>query len=110
MEGSRGGSRRRFLALIPNVDKIPHAAVTYLDFLRRLSAPALSTDRLWTPAEVQAAADRGLNPSAEAHCDFLWEKAVKMCQQRHTMILPLSVARKLRGVQVSLPGVILQRD
>ena len=83
--------RRGHLALNPNVGKIPHAAAAYLDFLRHLGAPALSTDRPWTPAEVQAAADRGPHPSAEAHQDFLWEEAAKICQQRHTMVLHLSL-------------------
>ena len=97
-------------ALNPDVGKIPHAAAAYLDFLGRLGAPALSTDRPWTPDEVQAAADRGPHPSAEAHRDFLWEEAVEMCERRHTMVLPLSAATKLRGVRVSPPGVIPQRD
>ena len=56
------------LVLNPNVGKIPHAvAAAYLDFLRRLDAPTLSTNHLWTPAEVQAATDRGPHPSAKAH-------------------------------------------
>ena len=98
------------LALNPNVGKIPHAAAAYLDFLRRLGAPALSTHRPWTPADVQAAADRGPHQSAEAHRDFLWEESVEMCQRRHTLVLPLSVVKKLKRVRVSPPGVIPQRD
>ena len=62
------------------------------------------------PGEVQAATDRGPHPSDEAHQDFLWEEAVKMCQRRHTMVLPLSAAKKLKGVRVSPSGVIPQRD
>ena len=81
--------RRGRSALNPDVGKIPHAAAAYLDFLRRLGAPTLSMDCPWMPAEVQAAADRGPHPSAEAHRDFLWEEAVEMCQRRHTMVLPL---------------------
>ena len=33
-----------------------------------------------------------------------------MCMQRHTKVLPLSAAKKLKGVRVSPPGVIPQRD
>ena len=51
--------RRGCSVLNPDVGKIPHAAAAYLDFLRRLGAPALSTHRPWTPADVQAATDRG---------------------------------------------------
>ena len=97
--------RRGRSALNPDVGKIPHAAAAYLDFLRRLGAPALSVHCPWTPAEVQAAADRGPHPSAKAHREFLWEESVEMCQRQHTMGLPLSTAKKLRGVRVSPPGL-----
>ena len=33
-----------------------------------------------------------------------------MCQRRHTLVLPLSVVKKLKRVRVSPPGVIPQRD
>ena len=79
--------RRGRSALNPDVGKIPHAAAAYLDFLRRLGAPALSAHRPWTPVEVQAAADRSPHPSAGAHRDFLWEESVEMCRSDGT---PLS--------------------
>ena len=33
-----------------------------------------------------------------------------MCQRQHTMVLPLSAAKTIKGARVSPPGVIPQRD
>ena len=89
---------------------MPHDAAAYLDYLRRVGAPAVSAAAPATPEELQAAADKGPHPSALAHKEFLWGEAFEMCQRRHTMVLPLSAATKIKGARVSPQGVIPQPD
>ena len=93
-----------------DVAKLRHAAAGYLDYLCTTGAPVHSRAPPKTPAEVQAAADRGPHLSAIAHREFLWGKAYKMCQRWHAMVLPLSAVKDISGVQVSPLMVAEQRD
>ena len=103
-------NKRGRSAINPAVGSVPHDAAVHLDYLQKFGAPAHSTVRPKTPEELQAAADRGPHPSATAHREFLWEEAYEMCQQRHTMVLPLSAVKDIGGVQFSPPMVLPQRD
>lgn len=103
-------SRRGRSEISHSVGDMPHDAAGYLDFLRRLGAPVLSHAPPKTPAELQAAVDRGPHPSATAYSDFLWGEAYEMCQRRHAMILPFSAVKNITGVEISPPGVVPQRD
>ena len=105
VEEKRGRS-----AMNPGVGELPHEAAATLDFLRRHGAPVHTSDPPKTPAELQAAADRGPHPSARVHQEFLWEEVLDMCKRRHTMVLPMSVVKKIKGARVSPPGVIPQQD
>ena len=87
-----------------------HDAAGYLDYLRRLGAPVLSTRAPLTPAELQAAVDRGPHPSAEAHKEFLMGEVLEMCERRHAMILPFSAVKHVTGVAISPPGVVPQAE
>ena len=101
VEEKRGRS-----AMNPGVGELPHEAAATLDFLRRHGAPVHTSDPPKTPAELQAAADRGPHPSARVHQEFLWEEVLDMCKRRHTMVLPMSVVKRIKGARVSPPGVI----
>ena len=103
-------SRRGRSEISPSVGLMPHDAAGYLDFLRRIGAPVVSHAPPKTPAELQAAVDRGPHPSATAYADFLWGEAYEMCQRRHAMILPFSAVKNITGVEISPPGVVPQRD
>ena len=87
-----------------------HDAAGYLDYLRRLGAPVLSTRAPLTPDELQAAVDRGPHPSAEAHKEFLMGEVLEMCERRHAMILPFSAVKHVTGVAISPPGVVPQAE
>ncbi|EJK61867.1 hypothetical protein THAOC_17565 [Thalassiosira oceanica] len=102
--------RRGRSAIDENVRDLPHPSAAYLDYLRRQGAPVLSSDPPPSPEDLQAAADRGPHPSANVHAEFLFEEAYEMCKRRHTMVLPLSVVKKLRGVRISPPGVVPQPE
>lgn len=58
-----------------------------------------------TPKDLQAAVDQGLHPSASKEVEFLFEEVYKMCKQRHAMVLPFLVVKRLHGVQISPSGV-----
>ena len=102
--------RRGRSALSDDVGDLPHEAAGYLDYLRRLGAPVHSSAPPKSPEDLQAAVDRGPHQSAEAHREFLWEESLEMCKRRHTMVLPFSAVKHLRGVQVSPPGVVPQAN
>ena len=98
--------RRGRSALSDDVGSLPHEAAGYLDYLRKLGAPVHSTAPPKSPDDLQAAVDRGPHPSAVDHQEFLWEESLEMCKRRHTMVLPFSAVKHLRGVQVSPPSVV----
>ena len=75
--------------------------MAYIDFLRRLGAPALSLICPNMPAKVQATADRGLHTFADVYKKPLWEEANDMCLRWHGTVLPLSVVKQIRGVRIS---------
>ena len=85
---------------------MPPAGVAYIDFLRRLGAPALSLICPNMPAKVQATADRGLHTFADVYKKPLWEEANDMCLRWHGTVLPLSVVKQIRGASIS-PSVHL---
>ena len=102
--------RRGRSALSDEVGSLPHEAAGYLDYLRQLGAPVHSSAPPKSPDDLQAAVDRGPHPSAVEHQEFLWEESLEMCKRRHTMVLPFSAVKHLRGVQVSPPGVVPQAN
>ena len=87
------------------VKDLPHDAAAYLNYLRRCGAPVMMSGAPHTPKELQAAVDRGPHPSATKEAEFLFEEE-KMCKQRHTMVLPFLIVKRLRRVRVSPPGVV----
>ena len=102
--------RRGRSALSADIGSLPHDAAGYLDYLRQLGAPVHSSAPPKSPDDLQAAVDRGPHPSAVDHQEFLWEESLEMCKRRHTMVLPFSAVKHLRGVQVSPPGVVPQAN
>ena len=100
--------RRGRSALSDDIGNLPHEAAGYLDYLRQLGAPVHSSAPPKSPSDLQEAVDRGPHPSAVDHQEFLWEESLEMCKRRHTMVLPFSAVKHLRGVQVSPPGVVPQ--
>ena len=102
-------SRRGRSELSEGVKDLPHDAAAYLDYLRRCGAPVVTSGAPHSPANLQAAVDRGPHQSATKEAEFLFKEVYEMCKRRHTMVLPFSVVKRLHGVRVSPPGVVPQR-
>ena len=91
-------TKRGRLVINSNVGSVSHIAAQYLDYLQQLGAfiHNAACSKMFT--ELQVAADKAPHLSVTAHKEFLWKKAYKMCQRRHTMVLPLSAINHISGI------------
>ena len=97
-------------AISDDLGALPHKAARYLNYLRQLGTPVHWSAPPKSPDDLQTAVNREPHPLAVAHQEFLWEESLEMCKRRHTMVLPFSAVKHLRGIQVSLPGVVPQAN
>ena len=97
-------------AISDDLGALPHKAARYLNYLRQLGTPVHWSAPPKSPDDLQTAVNQEPHPLAVAHQEFLWEESLEMCKRRHTMVLPFSAVKHLRGVQVSPPGVVPQAN
>ena len=91
-----------------NLDGYP--ARRLLSHYKHHGVPVKLSTPCWSKARVTAALARGPHKSCGAHIHFLNDKFVDMIRKGQWVILPSAIARKLKGLRVSPPGVVDQRD
>ena len=87
-----------------------HPARRLLSHYKHHGVPVKLSTLCWSKARVTAALARGPHKSCGAHIDFLNAEFVDMIRKGQWVILPSAIARKLKGLRVSPPGVVDQRD
>ena len=64
----------------------------------------------WDAKKLDEAVARGPHQSAKLEADFLSTEFVDMINKSQWIILPYSVAKKLKHLHISLPGVVPQQN
>jgi len=64
----------------------------------------------WSQEKLDAAMERGPHKSANEHVEFLCEDFLDMIDKSQWIILPYDDVKELKGLRLSLPGVIPQRN
>ena len=90
--------------------RLPHRAARLLGHLHACGQPVALRTAPWTVEQKDAAVARGPHPSAVEYTDFLRGEMLEMCRRRQWIVLPYSSVRHRRGVRISPPGVIPQRE
>ena len=87
-----------------------HPARNLLLSMKHKGVPVRFTTPPWSRQRVDEALKRGAHKSCREYIDFLEEEFIDMIKKGQWVILPASVALKLKGLRVSPPGVVPQRD
>ena len=87
-----------------------HPARPLLLHMKHRGVPVRFSTPPWSRQRVDAALKRGPHKSCMEYIDFLEEEFVDMINKGQWVILPASVACKLRQLRLSPPGVVPQRD
>ena len=87
-----------------------HPARNLLLRMKHEGVPVRFTTPPWSRQRVDEALQRGPHRSCREYIDFLEEEFIDMIKKGQWAILPASVALKLKGLRVSPPGVVPQRD
>jgi len=101
---------RRRRGDIASLDNVNHPARRLLNLLKSRGAPVKFSTAPWSRDRVNQAIKRGPHRSCNEYIDFLEEEFVDMIQKGQWIILPASVAKNLKGLRLSPPGVVPQRD
>ena len=64
----------------------------------------------WSEVERLAALKRGPHQSDTEHAPFLSKEFASIVEKGKWVVLPYSVAKRLRGLRLSPPGVKVERD
>ena len=102
--------RRRGRGDITSLKNVKHPARRLLFLLESQGAPVQFSTPPWSRDRLDQAIKQGPHRSCKDYIDFLEEKFVDMIQKGQWVILPASVARRLKGLRASPPGVVPQRD
>ena len=87
-----------------------HPARSLLLHMKHRGVPVRFTSPPWSRQRVDAALKRGPHKSCLDYIDFLEEEFIDMINKGQWVILPASIACKLRNLRISPPGVVPQRD
>ena len=101
---------RRGRGDIASLDAIKHPARRLLSLLKSRGAPVKFSTPPWSRQRLNQAIKRGPHKSCNEYLDFLEEEFIDMVQKGQWVVLPASVAKTLKGLRVSPPGVVPQRD
>ena len=87
-----------------------HPAGRLLRNYKARGAPVVLSTAPWTTEQQDQALDRGSHKSAEDHIEFLRTEMADMVEKSQWTVLPLSEARKLKGLRLSPLGVVPQAN
>ena len=93
-----------------NLDSVPHPARILLRQYKFKGAPVMLKTPAWTPQQLDDAVTRGPHQSCNQNIDFLEEEFLDMMKKGQWVLLPYSDIKHLKGLRISPPGVIPQRD
>ena len=87
-----------------------HPAQRLLRHYKHRGAPVKFSSLPWSTERVQHAMDRGAHRSCHEYLDFLQEEFIDMIRKDQWVILPYSVVKNMKGLRLSPPGCVPQRD
>ena len=94
---------RRGRGDLAEVKELDHPARRLLRRYQTRGVPVVMHDGNWTGRQIKHALNRGPHMSALVHYDFLCEEFIEMINSKQWVILPQSVASKLKTLRISPP-------
>ena len=98
--------RRRGVGDLTEMENLRHPARRLLRQYRFTGVPVKLTDEDWGEEKIREALQRGPHPSAMLHNKFLFNEFISMIHLDQWVVLPYSVAKNLKHLHISPPGVI----
>lgn len=95
---------------LSSLQNVNHKARRLLAHLKRKGAPVQVKTPPWTTQQIDQAIKRGPHQSCNQYIDFLDEEFIDMIRKGQWIILPASIAKQLKGLRVSPPGVVPQHE
>ena len=96
--------------LSPEVSRIRHPAARLLEHFRLHGVPVVTQTLPWTEEQLEAARKRGPHQSVQEYAEFLMAEMLAMVKKGQWIVLPYRAAKLLKGLRLSPPGVVPQRD
>ena len=87
-----------------------HPAKHLLQHYQINVVPVMFHNEPWSQEKLDAAMKRGPHKSANEHVEFLCEDFLYMIDKSQWIILPYDKVKELKGLRLSPPGVIPQRN
>ena len=101
-------SRRR-RGDLADLSNLQHSAKGLLQHYKSHGAPVKVTTKPWSQRRLRTAIERGPHKSCHEHLEFLEEEFIDMINKQQWVVLPYHVAKNLKNVRLSPPGVVPQR-
>ena len=101
-------SRRR-RGDLADLSNLPHHAKGLLQHYKNHGAPVKVTTKPWSQHRLRTAIERGPHKSCYEHLEFLEDEFIDMINKQQWVILPYTVAKQLKNLRLSPPGVVPQR-
>ena len=92
-----------------DLSNLPHPAKRLLQHYKSHGAPVKFTTKPWTKHQLKTAIERGPHQSCHEYIDFLEEEFIDMINKQQWVVLPYSIAKQLKDLRLSPPGVVPQR-
>ena len=102
--------RRRQRGDLTEMENVDHPARSLLRRYHARGVPVVTHEGRWSEEKLRQAVKRGPHPSANLHLEFLFTEFLQMINNKQWVILPYSVAKSLKNLRISPPGVVPQRD
>lgn len=87
-----------------------HPAKHLLQHYQSNGVPVMFHNTPWSKEKLDAAMERGPHKSANEHVEFLCEDFLDMIDKSQWIILPYDEVKNMKGLRLSPPGVIPQRN
>ena len=87
-----------------------HPARRLLRHYKNRGVPVKLATPKWDTQRLRDALSRGAHKSCNNHLNFLSKKFEQMIQKGQWVVLPISMSLELKGLCLSPPGVVPQRD
>ena len=102
--------RRRKRGDFATLSEVKHPSRSLLRKYKHHGALVVMMTGECPEGERSAALKRGLHNSATKHDPFLRKEFTSMLEKGQWVVLPYSVAKRLPGLRLSLPGAKVERD